>query len=138
MSRLCPSYLCRPGARLIGIVLDEGGVAYMNPPPIVDAEFVEAAAEGRAPEDRFRFAGVCVESGCAHWQQDHCGLVATLTEGSSRGPDQATDSAIGARDAPRDCGVEDRCRWRAERGEAACQVCARIVRGARHSGSPRE
>ena len=116
---LCPSARCEPGAKLIGIVGPGPRVGYVQPPLTVDADFLESAT-GHAPaEQRFRFASPCVEAGCQYWDGERCG---------------ASDAALGLSSIaapppealPR-CGIRPRCRWFAQNGRAACEVCPLVV-----------
>jgi len=116
---VCPSYKCVTGANLLGIVKDDGNVAFLDKPLPVDQEFVQIARSGRPPELRFRFSHSCAEGVCANWAGDHCGLIETLTR----------DTTAGASLLPA-CAIRSECRWFAERGGVACRVCPNVVRGA--------
>lgn len=123
----CPSGRCRPGAVLVGIVGPDGRVGYVTPGLPIDDEFVARAWAGRTPESRFRFAESCVESRCAQWAGDHCGLIHEFLA-SPRG--EAATS--GSRTPLPRCGIRASCRWFRERGPDACAICPLVVR------SPRE
>ena len=118
----CPSGRCREGSVLLGIVGPDGRLGYVNPAMAVDAEFVERASKGRAPESRFRFAEPCVEDPCEQWAGDHCGLIDELLE-SRRG---AALAATPVKLLPR-CSIRRSCRWYGQRGAAACAVCPIVV-----------
>jgi len=115
--RLCPSARCDVGALLLGIVGPDGVVGFVAPPLRVDAAFVERAHRGRSPERRFRFAGRCVEGGCAHWTGHRCRVI------------DAAVAALGTRRSEplRPCAVRPSCRWFGQHGRAACAVCPLIV-----------
>ena len=119
-SRLCPSYVARPGARLLGIVGADGRVTLLKTPIRIDATFVAEARRGRPPEERFRFSGTCIERGCHQWEEGakRCSLADRLI------------SAQPASTAPADCPIRSRCRWFAQRGWAACAICLDVIRHA--------
>ena len=121
-SLLCPSYVAKPGAALLGIVDADGRVSFLKTPIRIDNTFVAEARRGRPPEERFRFTGKCIQSGCHQWDNDNhqCSLVDRLIAGFER----ATDVSIP------DCPIRSRCRWFAQRGRAACVNCNDVVRHA--------
>jgi hypothetical protein len=120
-TRLCPSARCESGALLLGVVGADGRVGFVVPPLPVDDAFVAQASLGRAAETRFRFAGRCVEAECWHWRENRCTLVDTAvrTLAAQAGP-------RGER-SPRPCGIRRSCRWFAQHGRAACDICPLIV-----------
>lgn len=113
--KLCPSSCAEPGATLLGAVAPGGRVLYLTPRTLVDAEFIEAAKQGRAPEKRFRFAGPCVTSGCVFWGEKGCGVAEAAVAG---GP--VSDRL------PR-CSIRAECRWFAQEGVAVCYACPGVV-----------
>lgn len=113
---LCPSARCEPGAKLIGIVQENGRVAFLTPPLPVTEEAAQVARAGRAPERRFRFAQPCVEEGCRHWTGQRCGVVDAALE--------LEETEAGR--LPR-CGIRPSCRWFAQSGAAACRVCPYVI-----------
>lgn len=115
---LCPSYQCVSGAQLIGIAQANQQIEFIGNPIRIDRQFVKIAQEGRPPETRFRFAKKCGKSICANWAGGHCGLIAELR-----------DNREGLGGELPNCGIRDRCRWYAEQGAAACDICPNIVRG---------
>ncbi|HEV2374534.1 MAG TPA: hypothetical protein VGS19_20525 [Streptosporangiaceae bacterium] len=119
---LCPSARGKPGATLIGISAGPGALGYVTPAVTVDEQFLAAAGDN--PEERFRFASRCHESGCHNWGEDRCQLIHQIM---SRHP---TDEEPG--DLPA-CGIRSSCRWFAQAGREACRVCP-VVRnpGADH------
>jgi hypothetical protein len=114
---LCPSARCEDGAILLGIVAEDGRVAYITPELRIDADFVARASQGRTPERRFRFAQPCATHGCGHWTGQRCGLVETLVE--SR-PDERPDGLP-------HCAIRRDCRWFAQQGRDACGVCPLVL-----------
>jgi hypothetical protein len=119
----CPSARAAPGNLLYGQVKD-GRVARLGTPMAVDQAFVDALAANGPPEQRFRFAGRCVESGCAQWLEaaggGRCGVIdRVLAE---------TDAK--ATGLPR-CFLRADCRWFAQAGAAACAACDLVVTDSR-------
>ena len=112
----CPSARCEPGATLLGVVEADGTVGYITPRLTVDAEFVEQASRGRAPEKRFRFAGACVESGCKQWTGSRCGVIDRVLEGD-----------LPKAGALPHCSIRSSCRWFAQSGAEACGVCPLVI-----------
>lgn len=119
-SLLCPSYIAKPGAQLFGIVNAENRISYLPQPITIDATFVEAAREGRPAEERFRFAGKCIQNGCHQWNDARkaCSLVDRLIEQLEKTVQAALP----------DCPIRDRCRWFRQRGETACAQCDEVIR----------
>ena len=116
----CPSARCEPGATLLGVVEADGTVGYITPRLTVDEAFVEQASRGRAPEKRFRFAGACVESGCAQWTGSRCGVIDRVLEGG------LLDDGAKARALPH-CSIRSSCRWFEQSGAEACGVCPLVI-----------
>ena len=116
----CPSARCEPGATLLGVVEADGTVGYITPRLTVDEAFVEQASRGRAPEKRFRFAGACVESGCAQWTGSRCGVIDRVLEGG------LLDDGANAQGLPH-CSIRSSCRWFAQSGAEACGVCPLVI-----------
>lgn len=123
--RLCPSSRAERGAILLGIVGAEGKIGYLTPEMRIGAEFLEVADQGRTPEKRFRFAGPCVEAGCAQWTGTRCGVIdAALDE---IGPCVSTNQAETSERSLPKCSIRARCRWFAQQGRNACAVCPLII-----------
>src|SRR4051794_5199030 len=118
----CPSARCEPGATLLGVVGADGTVGYVTPQLTVDEAFVVQARRGRAPEKRFRFAGGCVESGCAQWTGSRCGVIDRVLDG---GLVEAPEP--GARGALPHCAIRPGCRWFEQSGAEACGVCPLVI-----------
>jgi hypothetical protein len=116
---LCPSARCEKGAILLGVLDAAGRLGYIRPALKIDDDFVVGAAKGRAPEERFRFAQPCVESGCRNWTGERCAVI---------------DDALGfgaAADSLPACSIRRACRWFAQAGPSGCAVCPLIVRNVR-------
>ena len=117
---LCPSYVCKPGAQLYGIVNAEGKIDYLKYSLEIDETFVTIAHQGREPEKRFRFAGNCIKSGCKQWDGDsqRCGLIEKVI------------GLIGNAEAAtlQPCAIRHSCRWFAQRQGLACAQCNEVIR----------
>jgi hypothetical protein len=116
---LCPSYHCKPGASLIGIINEEGKVDYLNTPLVIDETFVTEAKKGRNPDFRFRFSGNCAKTGCGQWQAEgsKCGLINKLIDGFGN-----EETAL------QPCPIRSKCRWYAQEGGLACANCNEVMR----------
>jgi hypothetical protein len=116
----CPSYAVKPGAKLYGIVNENGFINYLKSPIEINQDFIEEAYKGREPEKRFRFAGNCSKSGCNQWNgtSKECGLV-----------DQLID-IIGNEESIQlqDCPIRSKCRWFSQRKGHACAQCNEVIR----------
>lgn len=119
-SLLCPSYVSKPGAKLFGIQNSEGKIDYLQETITIDQTFVDTSRQGRPAEERFRFAGKCIEKGCHQWNDSahQCGLVSAIIE--------RMNSPLA--NAPQHCPIRNRCRWYAQQGMEACANCNDIVR----------
>ncbi|MBI5915293.1 MAG: hypothetical protein HY842_07945 [Bacteroidetes bacterium] len=117
---LCPSYVCKPGAQLYGVVNAGGFIDYLKATIEIDESFVEEAYKGRDPEKRFRFAGNCAKSGCSHWSkgEHECGLIGRVIEMMDK-PEEAE---------LRPCPIRYQCRWFRQRGGLACAQCNEMIR----------
>ncbi len=117
---LCPSYVCRPGVQLYGIVNSKGFIDYIKATIEIDETFVEEAHKGREPEKRFRFAGNCAKRGCKHWESNEreCSLIDKLVE--------AIDNAESGILQP--CPIREKCRWFRQRKGLACAQCNEVIR----------
>jgi hypothetical protein len=115
--KLCPSYQCRSGATLLGIVGADGRVVFAPQRLAIDDEFVAIAREGRAPERRFRFAGACAQGACSQWRTDRCGVIESVL--------QAAPVEFGE-ELPQ-CSIRSECRWYSQEGSKACFVCPLVI-----------
>ena len=120
---LCPSGKCEPGAKLMGVVQQDGRVGYLGKPLEVDDAFVAQANEGRTPERRFRFVNPCAESGCRQWTGTRCGVI-----------DKVMKQLEGheAESLPK-CGIRPQCRWFRQNGADACSVCSLVITDTREA-----
>lgn len=110
----CPSWRASSGALLIGMVNGTGKVSILAEPLKISKDFIDAAAEQGRPEGRFRFAGTCIESGCANWA-GHCRFGASLMDY----PPQVDTAPA--------CGIRATCRWYAQHGAEVCLRCPGVV-----------
>jgi hypothetical protein len=118
---LCPSARCEPGAILLGLSLPDGRVAFASDRIVVNEEFVEAAAEGRPAEQRFRFAAPCVRGACKQWTGSRCGVIDAVVD--HLGPTEAASLPA--------CSIRSQCRWFGQSGPVACSACPLVVTDAR-------
>lgn len=116
---LCPSYHCKPGASLIGIVNETGKVDFLKTPLTIDETFVKEAEKGRNPDFRFRFSGNCAKNGCGQWSKEgsKCGLINKLIDGLGN-----TETNL----LP--CPIRQKCRWFAQEAGLACANCNEVMR----------
>jgi hypothetical protein len=98
--------------------MPNGRVAFSSEQIIVDQEFVQIASEGRPPEKRFRFGGLCAQGGCQQWTGSRCGVIDTVMETLSNGKDTPV--------LP-DCSIRSQCRWFFQSGADACAVCPEVI-----------
>jgi len=117
---LCPSSRCTAGARLIGIVQQNGTVTFTPDDLRIDEDFVRIAEQGRKPESRFRFAGPCQRAHCAQWAGERCGVIDLVL---SQAPEAAVQSSL----ALPNCSIRSKCRWFDQSGAAACRACPLVI-----------
>jgi len=116
--KLCPSYTCKDGSILLGVVMRHGRVAFSADRIIVNQEFVDIAREGRSPEKRFRFGGQCIQSGCKQWTGNRCGVIDSVIEEEKERLDYSS--------LP-ECSIRPECRWFDQRGAEACAICPEVI-----------
>ena len=119
--RTCPSARAQEGAILLGVVGPDGRVGYISPAVRIDDRFVETARRQGSPEQRFRFAGTCVECRCKQWDNGRCGVIDTVLEAKAAAVDPPEPESL-----PR-CGIRPSCRWFHQTGPAACAVCPFVI-----------
>ncbi len=117
----CPSYIAKNGAELFGIINSDGQVHYLSESIKIDDDFVDEANKGRKPEERFRFAGKCIEKGCKQWVSEtkECGLTQKLV--------RTFNKSISLENLP-NCPIRQKCRWFAQEQELACANCSEVFR----------
>lgn len=118
-SYTCPS--AQPhseDARVIGVVLgsvEEPEIAYTKKGVAVSEEMLKAVGPAD-PTRVFRFAGKCVNGGCAQFRNGACRLGADVLAGIPAVTDRLPA-----------CTIRATCRWFAENGPDVCRRCARVV-----------
>jgi hypothetical protein len=116
---LCPSARAKEGARLIGIRQDDGTISILPTALSVDADFLEnTRLLEEPPEQRFRFANKCVETGCVQWTGKSCGVADEMVRHLNR---VAPDPTLRA------CAIRPQCRWHHQSGAEACQMCTYVI-----------
>ncbi len=114
----CPSARAEPGATLIGVIGVDGRVAYLKTALEIDQDFIDEAAKDGPPEERFRFAGSCVEGRCVQWNAGRCGVldgvVPFLGTGDAEAPLQP-------------CVIRGACRWYRQDSASACRICPGVI-----------
>ena len=110
-SHTCPSGQAVEGALLLGVVREDGHVAFLGTPLPVNQEFIDKASQHGAPERRFRFATPCQETGCAQWGKGRCSVGDRATRLLEPGPEEL-----------RACAIRETCRWWAQNVASACRV----------------
>lgn len=123
---LCPSGCCEEGAILLGVVGTDGLVGYVSPRTTVNAHFVQRVQGGGALEQRFRFAQPCIESQCRQWSEARCGIIDRVLSARDE-----TGEVPACRSPLPQCSIRRSCRWFAQHGPGACEVCPFVVTDAR-------
>jgi hypothetical protein len=119
---LCPSSTSTPGAILLGVVLEDGSVGFLEDRLVIDQDFVDRAKQGRRPEQRFRFSSPCAQGACHQWTGSRCGVIDHVLE-------LASDSQmmLPMMDALPACSIRSDCRWFSQSGAEACRVCLLVI-----------
>lgn len=114
----CPSARAEIGATLIGMIGTDGRVAYLKTALGIDQDFLDAA--GPAPEERFRFAGTCVEGRCVQWNGAlaRCGVLDGVRDVLGDGEGDAVLQP---------CAIRSACRWFLQDGPPACRICPGVI-----------
>lgn len=115
---ICPSSRGKAGAQLLGVRQPGGWVSILSEPKLLDAEFFEEAAKHGRPEERFRFANKCVESGCGQWKGGRCSVGDRVAAVELRNAQEA--------DLPV-CSIRNKCRWYGQSGADACRGCFFVI-----------
>lgn len=115
--KACPSARAEPGNLLYGRV-NGGVVERLGMPLVVDQSFIDSVSVNGPPEQRFRFAGQCLESGCGQWTGTTCGVIERVL--AELAPD------AGPAPLPR-CAIRPTCRWYDQEGPAACGACTHVI-----------
>jgi hypothetical protein len=115
----CPSRQCEPGSQLLGVMMPSGQLAYLQPPTVVDVEFVSTERRRGHPERRFRFTGPCVEGRCPQWTGSRCAVADVVVQ------EHVAVAAPTSRLPV--CSIRSTCRWFSQNGKAACMACPSVV-----------
>lgn len=115
-SSLCPAFKCVEGALIIG-VKENGTTSFLPRTVTVDKDFVSMTREEPLSE-RFRFAGTCARYSCQHFRRGSCQLIHQEL--------LAQSPPIKATSLPK-CAIRKNCRWYAEKGFYACNICAALT-----------
>ena len=116
---LCPS--AQPemkASRVIGLM--EGTpeaprLSYLDEPQAVTPELLALAAPLKPPEV-FRFAAVCEESHCVHFDGKDCKLATRIVNILPAVTERLPT-----------CRIRPECRWYQQEGKAACLRCPQVV-----------
>src|ERR1700752_1183673 len=119
MSKTCPSARCEEGALLLGMVREDGTIAFAEQPRVVGPAFVETARAVGEPEKRFRFAGPCPAAQCRQWEGGKCGVPGTVAKLLAEFEFE--------RAAPEHCAIRPPCRWFEQDSYAACELCPLVT-----------
>lgn len=114
----CPSAKGKPGALLLAVINATGQADILEHPVPVTEEFIAKARQGRSPEQRFRFANKCVESGCLQWTGSRCGVIDKVIEELNH---LESEGGLPI------CDLRPRCRWYNQSGADACRVCPFVI-----------
>ena len=125
----CPSApFDHPEAKLLGVVLEEDGVAqvaYADKGAELPDDF-DADELGIDPGHALRFSAPCANSGCGQWRDGGCGLGKAILEQLKPVVDVAPA-----------CTLRATCRWFAENGTQSCLRCPQVTTKAPTSASVR-
>ena len=115
---LCPSAAPREGASLFARVDAHGAMSWAPATRPIDARTARTldVPVGRAS---LRLAAPCSGEACGFWHDHRCRLIDTFAE---HGPREDASRAEA-------CPIRDACRWRRQRGDLACSVCAGVTFG---------
>ncbi|MEU8524918.1 MULTISPECIES: hypothetical protein [Streptomyces] len=103
---------------------EQGSLAYLPMPVVVDPAFAARLQEAGEPERRYRFSRPCIEGACSQWTGEGCGVVDHLVDDDADGPEHRRVTDQGALPV---CGIRRDCRWFSQRGAAACAACPTVV-----------
>lgn len=115
-SSLCPAFPAVEGALIIG-VNEQGTTSFLPRTITIDKDFVSMTREEPLSE-KFRFAGNCARYSCLHFRKGSCHLI--QQELLAKSP------PVKASELPK-CAIRKNCKWYAEKGFYACNVCSRLA-----------
>jgi hypothetical protein len=128
-SRACPSGVCHEDSSIIGVMTEQGRLAYLPMPVMMDTAFASRLQDAGHPERRYRFSQPCIESACSQWTGEGCGVIDHVLDDDTGSPcteHHRTASHPGSGVLPT-CAIRRDCRWFFQRGTAACGTCPTIV-----------
>ncbi|HOZ82574.1 MAG TPA: hypothetical protein PLU85_09460 [Bacteroidia bacterium] len=114
--KMCPITKCEPGAKLIGVKIDNDVFDFLKENIMVDEDLFDVMTAVSNPEKRFRFSNVCLETGCKHWTGAACGCVGKVLK-------NVEDLTLKKDAILPQCSIRERCRWFYQEGRMACDVC---------------
>lgn len=105
---------------------EQGRLAYLPMPVVMDAAFASRLQDAGQPERRYRFSRPCVESACSQWTGEGCGVIDHVLDDP---PDSACvqHTRVTHPGVLPACAIRGECRWFLQRGAAACGACPTIV-----------
>lgn len=116
---LCPS--AQPEmqqARVLGVMTgapEKLELAYLNQPLPVTPELLASTAPAR-PTEVLRFAAVCEEKACMHFDGTKCRLATRIVE-----------ILPAVTEALPPCIIRAQCRWFQQEGRPACERCPQVI-----------
>ena len=113
-SHTCPSSIVRTGAEIIAVETVDGVLTYLERSVPLTREAAEALNADPEARNQVRVAGPCRESGCGQWTGRRCGVADSVAS-------QLVPAARLRKLAA--CSIRERCRWFAQLGREACQLC---------------
>jgi hypothetical protein len=118
-AHLCPSYRPESGARVLAVVTSSGALGYLSAPVELDAATAARLTAPGAEEARrrLRLVGSCLEAGCGQWTGNRCGVVDGV---------HAQLVAVSKATHLPPCSIRRDCRWFAQSGRSACELCASV------------
>ncbi|WP_031523575.1 hypothetical protein [Streptomyces sp. NRRL F-5123] len=124
--RACPSGVCHEGGSIIGVMTEQGRLAYLPTPVVLDTAFASRLQDAGEPERRYRFSQPCIESACSQWTGEGCGVIDHVLD-DPPGSECAHHHGLTRPGVLPSCAIRRDCRWFSQRGPAACRVCPTIV-----------
>jgi hypothetical protein len=113
----CPSSHPAPGAQILAVETKSGELAYVSTPIVLNEDTAERLTEQSGARPLIRFSGPCQESRCKQWTGTRCDVadrvVQQLVPLTRRGSLPV-------------CGIRSTCRWYAQNGRGACEVCSDV------------
>ena len=117
-SVLCPSSRAQKGARLLGVRQEDGRMAILPQPLLINDSFIEEANKHSHAEQQFRFTNKCIESGCKQWTGNRCGVADTII---------AVINDLVTGDELPVCAIRTKCRWFKQNGVESCKICSFVI-----------